>query len=76
MNLFLNETRRGRPGIAALVAAAVGLTALVSAPVAAIDGQNGELTWSWDNTLSYGLLWRVSDQDDAIVGLAAGGKAY
>ncbi len=76
MNLFLNETRRGRPGIAALVAAAVGLTALSSAPVAAIDGQNGELTWSWDNTLSYGLLWRVSDQDDAIIGLAAGGKAY
>ncbi len=76
MNLFLNETRRGRPGIAALVAAAVTLAALVSAPVAAIDGQKGELSWSWDNTLSYGLLWRVSDQDDAIVGLAAGGKAY
>ncbi len=76
MNSFLNETRRGRPGIAALVAAAVMLAALASAPVAAIDGESGELTWSWDNTLSYGLLWRVSDQDDAIIGLAAGGKAY
>ena len=44
--------------------------------MAAIDGQNGEFTWSWDNTLSYGLLWRISNQDEAIVGLAAGGTAY
>ena len=76
MNLFLIETRRGRPGLAALVATAVLLAALVAAPVEAIGGENGEFTWSWDNTLSYGLLWRISNQDEAIVGLAAGGTAY
>ena len=76
MKLFLNETRRGRPGLAALVATAVLLAALAAAPMEAIGGENGEFTWSWDNTLSYGLLWRISNQDEAIVGLAAGGTAY
>ncbi len=76
MKLFLNETRCGRPGLAALIAAAGVLAALVAAPLTAIGGSNGEFTWSWDNTLSYGLLWRISNQDEAIVGRAAGGTAY
>ena len=76
MARIVMKARSGRPRIATLVATAVVLAALVAAPVAAIDGQNGEFTWSWDNTLSYGLLWRISNPDPAIVGLAAGGTAY
>jgi hypothetical protein len=79
MKPFVNETRRGRPRLAAMVATAVALAALgglASSPVAAIDGQNGNLSWSWDNTLSYGLLWRLEEQDRAILGLTAGGTAY
>jgi len=52
------------------------LAAALAAPATAIDGQKGELRWSWDNTLSYGLLWRLDDPDPAIVGLAAGGRAF
>ena len=35
---------------------------------------------SWDvnldNTLSYGLQWRVQERDPGIVGIANGGEAY
>ena len=72
----VNKAERSRPGLATVAAAVVALTALVAGPLAAIGGENGDFTWSWDNTLSYGLLWRISNPDDAIVGLAAGGKAY
>ena len=72
----MNETRLSRPGLAAIVAAVVALAAIAAGPLAAIGGQNGDFTWAWDNSLSYGLLWRISNPDDAIVGLAAGGKAY
>lgn len=72
----VNRTRRSRPGLGALVATVMAIAALGSGPLAAIDGQNGEFSWSWDNTLSYGLLWRIANQDEAIVGLAAGGTAY
>ncbi len=52
------------------------LLALLAAPLPAIDGQKGELKWSWDNTFSYGLLYRLDDSDPAIVGRAAGGTAF
>ncbi len=32
--------------------------------------------WNWDNTVTYGLGFRLQDQDERIIGLAAGGKAY
>jgi len=35
-----------------------------------------EFKWKWDNTLTYGLGFRLGDQDERIIGLAAGGKAY
>jgi hypothetical protein len=65
-----------RNGRGALLAAAAILAALLAAPAGAVEGQKGNLTWSWDNTLSYGLLWRLDDPDPAIVGRAAGGTAF
>jgi len=57
--------------------ALVGLlvAGLLAAPAVA-QGSSGKLSWSWDNTVSYGLLYRLDDPDPAIVGLAAGGRAY
>ncbi|HQZ86796.1 MAG TPA: hypothetical protein PLB21_14380, partial [Actinomycetota bacterium] len=57
----VNKAERSRPGLATVAAAVVALTALVAGPLAAIGGENGDFTWSWDNTLSYGLLWRISN---------------
>jgi len=57
-------------------AGAVALLAFLSTPLPAVQGQRGNLTWSWDNTLSYGLLWRLDDPDPAIIGLANGGRAF
>lgn len=45
-------------------------------PLAAIDGTKGDFKWSWGNTVSYGLLYRLDDPDPSIVGLAAGGQAF
>ena len=42
----------------------------------AIDGKEGDLHWSWDTTLTYGLFTRLEKRDPAIVGLGAGGKAF
>ena len=38
----------------------------------AIDGKEGDLHWSWDTTLTYGLFTRLEKRDPAIVGLGAG----
>lgn len=76
MARILNKAGRSRPGLAALVAAVAAMAALATGPLAAIAGENGEFTWSWDNTLSYGLLWRISNPDEDLIGLAAGGHAY
>ena len=35
-----------------------------------------EFKWNWDNTLTFGLGFRLGDRDERIIGLAAGGKAY
>lgn len=50
--------------------------ALGAQPGAAIDGQAGDLKWSWGTTLTYGLGLRLKDPDPRIVGLAAGGTAF
>lgn len=76
MHRIQDKTRRGKPGLAALVLAVMVIAALGSGPLAAIGGQKGDLTWSWDNNLSYGLLWRLGDPDPAIIGRAAGGTAF
>jgi hypothetical protein len=43
----------------------------VKAPSAGVG-----LRWNWDNTATYGLGFRLSDPDQRLIGLAAGGTAY
>jgi len=38
--------------------------------------QPSAFKWNWDNTVTYGLGFRVRDQDKRIIGLAAGGSAF
>jgi hypothetical protein len=35
-----------------------------------------EFKWSWGNTISYGLGFRLEDPDKRLIGVAAGGTAY
>lgn len=73
----MQSTSQRGPGRAASFAVLlVGLLALAVSPLAAIEGGKGDFKWSWDNTISYGLLYRLDEQDPAIVGLAAGGRAF
>ena len=70
--LVLNAARRRRFRSAPIFT----LLALLAAPVAGIGGQKGDFTWSWGNTVSYGLIWRLDDPDPAIIGRTAGGSAF
>jgi hypothetical protein len=57
---------------ALLVAALLPL----AAPLAAVEGVKGDLSWSWSNTVSYGLLWRLDDADPQLYARSVpGGKA-
>ncbi len=38
--------------------------------------QPSAFKWNWDNTVTYGLGFRLRDQDQSIIGLAAGGTAF
>ena len=44
-------------------------------PAEAFEFHNGELTGSFDTTLSIGAAWRVQKRDPALVGIANGGTA-
>ncbi len=52
------------------------LAMLWGTPVAAFQFDFGEVEGSLDSTLSYGMSWRVSDRDKAIIGRDNGGRAY
>ena len=52
------------------------LAMLCGTPAAAFQFDFGEVEGSLDSTLSYGMSWRMSDQDKDIIGLANGGRAY
>jgi len=46
-------------------------------PASATQAAPGsEFKWSWGNTISYGLGFRLSDPDQRLIGLAAGGTAF
>ena len=51
-------------------ALALALTASVSTTAQAIEFSSGELTGSFDTTVSYGAIWRASDLDTDNVGKA------
>ncbi len=52
------------------------LAMLCGTPAAAFQFNFGEVEGSLDSTISYGMSWRMSDQDKDIIGLANGGRAY
>lgn len=41
----------------------------------AVEFNKGELTGSWDTTLSYGIISRLKERDDKLIGIANGGNA-
>jgi hypothetical protein len=46
-------------------------------PASAAQAAPGsEFKWSWGNTVSYGLGYRLNDPDQRLIGIAAGGTAY
>jgi hypothetical protein len=46
-------------------------------PASAAQAAPGsEFKWSWGNTISYGLGYRLEDPDKRLIGLAAGGTAF
>src|SRR5210317_1510221 len=52
------------------------LAMLWGTPAAAFQFNLGEVDGSFDSTLSYGMSWRMSDQDKDIISLQEGGRAY
>ncbi len=52
------------------------LAATFAVPAFAFQFDYGDLSGSLDSTLSYGLAWRMEDQDPDIVGLSNGGNAF
>jgi hypothetical protein len=52
------------------------LAMLCGTPAAAFQFDFGDVEGSLDSTISYGMSWRMSDQDKDIIGLANGGRAY
>ena len=58
--------------------AAAGQTATAAGDQAAAPAQKSPsaFKWNWDNTLTYGLGFRVVRPDNRIIGVAAGGTAF
>ncbi len=42
----------------------------------AVEFSSGDLTGSWDTTLSYGVISRLKDNDKEIIGIGNGGTAF
>ena len=74
------KMRRNLAGLSArstcLTLLALVLAATFTAPAFAFQFGSGDLTGSLDSTLSYGLAWRMEDQDPDLIGVANGGNAY
>ena len=70
-----NETRRcGRA--AWIVLPALALALLLAGPAGAISFGKGELSFTWDTTISWGAQYRLDPADPALIGLANGGDAF
>jgi len=50
--------------------------ALCSTPAPGADWRKGKWFINWDNTLTYGLSYRLDDPDPEIIGLPNGGSAF
>ncbi|MCX6552284.1 MAG: DUF1302 family protein, partial [Acidobacteria bacterium] len=64
--------------LCALPVAAAGQSATAAGdqPAAPAEKPKSDFKWSWGNTLTYGLGFRVADPDQRIIGTAAGGTAF
>lgn len=63
--MMTNQPKR-RTGLSLAVAVA----GMLAADAGAVSFQKGELSGSWDTTLSYGASWRVEDRDEENIGKA------
>jgi len=70
----VHTERRRHVCAATIVAACLGAAAPPGAR--AIGIQFGDVTGSWDTTISYGMGWRVAGRDCRLVALADGGCGY
>jgi hypothetical protein len=52
---------------------AVGAALAASSPAHALTWDWGDWSGSWDNTISYGVSWRMEDRDPALIGKGNGG---
>lgn len=55
--------------------AAIAAALAAASPAHAIQFQWGDWDGSWDNTISYGISWRVESQDPDLIGRGNGGNA-
>jgi len=58
----------------AIIAASMAM--IPTAPAIAADDDDDGVKVSWDNTVSFGLAYRLDEQDPDIIGLANGGNAF
>lgn len=52
---------------------AIAAALAFSSPAHALKWDMGNWTGSWDNTITYGISWRMEEQDPALVGAGNGG---
>ena len=76
------ENQRGQKHVfrtwaGSAIAILIGIAVFVPSIAMGLELYRGDfLDVSLDNTVSYGLQWRVQDRDPGIVGIANGGEAY
>ncbi len=75
MTRALNDSR-GRVRQAWRILPAVGLALLLASPVGAVSWGKGELSFTWDTTISWGAQYRLDPADPELIGLANGGRAF
>lgn len=76
MTKFSTHGRSRRAGFARFVGLAAALAILATSPAPAKDFQKGNLSGSWDTTLSWGAQYRLDDPDPDLIGLPEGGNAF
>ena len=55
---------------------ALALALLLASPAGAISFGKGEITFTWDTTISWGAQYRLDEADPALIGLDNGGDAF
>ena len=65
--------RRWLPGVAASV---VVLSLLIIGPAHGLSFGDGDFSFNWDTTISWGVSQRLDDPDPRILGLPVGGEAF